>query len=130
MVEKYISRGFSKHQMEAYCTKPCKWRCYGSAINPGGHFAIKVLEEPHTCTLAVNNKQMTATWIAQKYLNVFRFRPEITIKELCVRILSIDMIVLHCLGSYTKPWINMKKESKSAYEDLLNSVRPSLTLML
>lgn len=73
--------------MQARCTEPCKWKCYGSLETSTGHFKIKTLNLPHTCSLAVRNKQLTSTWIARQYLNVFRYRPEITFKELAADIM-------------------------------------------
>lgn len=77
----------SKVHMQARCTEPCKWKCYGSLETITGHFKIKILNLPHTCSLAVRNKQVTSTWIARQYLNVFRYRPEITVKELAAYIM-------------------------------------------
>lgn len=75
-------RRVSKEQLEAYCNPPCKWRCYGSIDKPTGHFLIKVLKQPHTCTTDMRNHQVNSPWIAKKYLNVFRYRPDLTVKEL------------------------------------------------
>lgn len=71
-------RRVSRQQMEAY------WRVYGSIVRETGQFIIKTLNGPHTCTTAMRNHQATSSWLAEKYLNVFRYRPAITVKELGV----------------------------------------------
>lgn len=74
-------RRVTRTQMEAYCNHPCKWRVYGSLDKPTGQFLIKRLTQPHTCITAMTNKQVTSSWIANEYLEVFRFKLDITVRE-------------------------------------------------
>ncbi|XP_057809117.1 uncharacterized protein LOC131023590 [Salvia miltiorrhiza] len=71
--------------MEAKCSAPCQWRCYGSTTKGTGVFKIKTVRgtETHkTCPRYMNNKLVTAPWIAKQYLNVFRARPGMTVLDL------------------------------------------------
>lgn len=51
------------------------------------HFILKTLDEPHTCTTAIRNMQVSVSWVAKEYLNIFRYRPAITVRELSQDIL-------------------------------------------
>lgn len=77
-------RMVSKTQLEAYCTAPCPWRCYGSIIRKEQNFGIKVINEPHDCKFDIHNKQADYKWIGRQYVNVFRVRPSMTVRELDV----------------------------------------------
>lgn len=107
-------RRVSTHQMEAYCNPPCKWRCYGSKTSSSQYFSIKVINAPHTCSAATKNNQVTSTWIANKYLNVFRYRPELTVKELKQDIVRRYNVSLLCWKLY--------KAKEKAIEMLRGSV--------
>ena len=72
----------SQTQVEAKCKKPCKWRCYGSFNTTVGAFLLSRVEYEHTCSRNMRNKIVSANWIAKKYLNVFRLKPDTTVKEL------------------------------------------------
>ncbi|XP_057793597.1 uncharacterized protein LOC131010184 [Salvia miltiorrhiza] len=104
----------TKNQMEAYCTSPCKWRCYGSLVTLDDSFIIKIVEGVHTCPRAMRNKQVSSSWIAKKYLNVFRVRPEITVKEL-------GKDILERYACHTTIWKLYKAKDK-AIEQLRGSV--------
>ncbi|XP_057780950.1 uncharacterized protein LOC130999441 isoform X2 [Salvia miltiorrhiza] len=77
-----------KEMMEANCTPPCKWRCYGSVVEANGAFLIKTMGEQHSCSRVMRNTQVTYDWIAKTYLNIFRVRPELKVKELKADLLS------------------------------------------
>lgn len=72
----------SKEQMDSRCKKGCAWRIYGSEVGKKGVFALKIVKDEHTCPRVIRNKIVTSTWIAKRYLEVFRLRPEMTVKEL------------------------------------------------
>ncbi|XP_057809035.1 uncharacterized protein LOC131023510 [Salvia miltiorrhiza] len=72
----------SADQCEANCKSPCKWRVYGSIIGATKTFKIKTLGKNHTCSRDMNNKLVGSKWIATKYLNIFRLRPNISVEEL------------------------------------------------
>ena len=71
-----------KNQVEASCKKPCKWKCYGSYNNTTGAFMLRRVEFEHTCPRNMRSKIVSANWIAKRYLNVFRLKPDTTVKEL------------------------------------------------
>ena len=43
---------------------------------------IKNLIDVHTCPKAMGNKIVTSSWIARKYLHVFRLNPSMSCKDL------------------------------------------------
>lgn len=55
----------SRYQLEATCTPPCPWRCYGSMRSGESTFRIKVLTGEHSCTFAISNKLANYEWIAK-----------------------------------------------------------------
>ncbi|KAH6761555.1 hypothetical protein C2S52_018988 [Perilla frutescens var. hirtella] len=79
---------FNKTQCEAKCIPQCGWRCYGSLVKKDGTFVIKSLSGDHKCPREMNNKQATSEWIAREYLNKFRMRPNMSVKELELDIMS------------------------------------------
>lgn len=72
----------SKKHVQAGCREPCKWRCYGSRVNKSGDFIMRNVKGVHTCPRAMRNKIVTSNWIARKYMETFRVRPQLTCKEL------------------------------------------------
>lgn len=72
----------NKKQIEADCQKPCVWFSSGSLSTKNQAVVIKRLEGDHTCPRAMRNKIVTSTWIARKYLQVFRLNPALTCKNL------------------------------------------------
>ena len=72
----------SKKHVEAGCKEPCKWKCYGSVVNKSGDFIMRNVKGVHTCLRAMRNKIVTSNWIARKYMEIFRVRPQLTCKEL------------------------------------------------
>ncbi|KAH6770200.1 hypothetical protein C2S52_015003 [Perilla frutescens var. hirtella] len=72
----------NKHQCEASCIPKCGWGCYGSFVKRDRVFILKRVSLKHTCPREIHNKQATAEWIANEYLETFRERPHTTIKEL------------------------------------------------
>ncbi|XP_047978418.1 uncharacterized protein LOC125220303 [Salvia hispanica] len=72
----------NKKQFEAACHDPCAWFCSGSLVSKNGVVVIKKSDDVHTCPRAVRNKLVTSTWIASKYLHVFRLHPSMSCKDL------------------------------------------------
>ncbi|KAH6783410.1 hypothetical protein C2S52_008369 [Perilla frutescens var. hirtella] len=75
-------RRCNKEQCEAYCSLECGWRLYASVVRIDGTFSIKSLSGDHKCPRAMNNKQVSSSWIANEYLNKFRVNPNWSVKEL------------------------------------------------
>ncbi|XP_057811903.1 uncharacterized protein LOC131026151 [Salvia miltiorrhiza] len=75
-------RRVSKRQCEARCIPPCEWKVYASVVKEDQSFCIKRYRGYHSCPRAMSNKLLTSKWVAMKYLNVFRVRPELSIAEL------------------------------------------------
>ncbi|KAH6824223.1 hypothetical protein C2S53_001250, partial [Perilla frutescens var. hirtella] len=51
-------------------------------------FFIKKLSDHHTCPRDMHNKQATPEWIAKEYLETFRARPDLKMKELQTEIMN------------------------------------------
>ena len=49
---------------------------------------IKGYDGEHDCHRDMNNKLISSKWIAKKYLNVFRLRPNFSVKDLAMDILQ------------------------------------------
>ncbi|XP_057803509.1 uncharacterized protein LOC131018820 [Salvia miltiorrhiza] len=75
-------RNVSKKCCLAKCTLPCPWRVLGSLQRKEGIFKIKQYAGDHTCIRQTRNKMVSSTWIAARYLNVFRVKYDMSIKEL------------------------------------------------
>ncbi|XP_057784942.1 uncharacterized protein LOC131002463 [Salvia miltiorrhiza] len=75
-------RRVSKDQCEAICKPPCAWRVYASIVSKDKAFLIKSFKGEHSCKRATKNKLLSSKWIANKYLPVFRVKPNWDISEL------------------------------------------------
>ncbi|XP_057803580.1 uncharacterized protein LOC131018908 [Salvia miltiorrhiza] len=75
-------RRVSKDQCEAICKPPCLWRVYAFVVSKDKAFMIKSLKGEHTCKRATKNKLLSSKWIANKYLPVFRVKPNWDVSEL------------------------------------------------
>ncbi|XP_057787606.1 uncharacterized protein LOC131004872 [Salvia miltiorrhiza] len=72
----------SAKMCEAYCKPPCNWRVYGSVVSRDNQFYIKTLLGRHSCTKHMENPLLSSKWIAERYINVFRIRPDLKIEDL------------------------------------------------
>lgn len=73
----------NKKQVEAKCIPECGWRIYASLVRIDSTFVGMVVSEEHkNCPTQIHNKQATAAWISNEYIERFRTRPKLDIKEL------------------------------------------------
>lgn len=99
----------NKKQCEARCTSQCKWRVYGNVVKKTGVFLIKVLSHRHTCPRDMYNKNATAKWIAREFLDTFRIRPDIKVKELQAEIMMRYACHVSKWRLYRAKWMALKK---------------------
>ncbi|CAN0846708.1 hypothetical protein LINGRAHAP2_LOCUS4575 [Linum grandiflorum] len=71
---------------EAICRSKCGWRVYGSWYGRNRCFVLKTEGKPHSCARSLRIRQLSAKWIAKKYLNKFRRNKEVDTVELAAEI--------------------------------------------
>ncbi|XP_057792920.1 uncharacterized protein LOC131009535 [Salvia miltiorrhiza] len=81
-------KGVSKKKLLAECTLPCPWKLYASSVQSNGTFMIRSCGGDHTCAKAMSNKLLSSQWIATRYLNVYRVRYNLSVKDLSADILE------------------------------------------
>ncbi|XP_057796034.1 uncharacterized protein LOC131012138 [Salvia miltiorrhiza] len=81
-------RAVSKKKLLAKCTPPCPWKVFASALHGNGNFFIKSYAGDHNCTKAMSNKLLSSQWVAKRYLNVYRVRYNLGVKDLGADILE------------------------------------------
>ncbi|XP_057791287.1 uncharacterized protein LOC131008423 [Salvia miltiorrhiza] len=81
-------RAVSKKKILAKCTSPCPWKVWASIVPSNGTFMIKSYVGDHNCPKAMSNKLLSSQRIAHRYLNVYRVRYNLCVKELGADILE------------------------------------------
>ncbi|XP_057775377.1 uncharacterized protein LOC130994346 [Salvia miltiorrhiza] len=81
-------KAVSKKKLVAKCTLPCPWKLYASYVQANGTFMIRSCSGEHSCPKAMSNKLLTSQWIAGRYLNVYRVRYNMKVKDLHADILE------------------------------------------
>ncbi|CAN1228679.1 hypothetical protein LINGRAPRIM_LOCUS1312 [Linum grandiflorum] len=75
----------SQRKKEAVCRANCGWRVYASWYARNRAFVVKSVGVDHSCTRDLEVKQLTAKWIAKKYIDRFR-RPTVDLEALAAEI--------------------------------------------
>ena len=57
------------------CMKGCDWKCYARKQQRSSAFQIKSIYTQHTCNPVWEQKQLTASWIAEQYEEQIRMNP-------------------------------------------------------
>ncbi|XP_057780140.1 uncharacterized protein LOC130998748 [Salvia miltiorrhiza] len=81
-------RAVSKKKLLAKCTPLCPWKVFASALQGNGNFFIKSYAGDHNCAKAMSNKLLSSQWVAKRYLNVYRVRYNLGVKDLGADILE------------------------------------------
>lgn len=69
--------------MEVKCTTGCPFRLFASWDSRRACFVVKSVDDEHSCTRNMEgNRQMTSTWLAKQFLEIFKARPHWPAKEL------------------------------------------------
>ncbi|CAN0892981.1 hypothetical protein LINGRAHAP2_LOCUS17893 [Linum grandiflorum] len=75
----------SKKNKEVVCAfQGFPWRVYASRFGDKEAFIIKSVVEAHACPRTTYIRSATAKWIASRFLNKFRFNPNLDDVDICV----------------------------------------------
>ncbi|KAI5342953.1 hypothetical protein L3X38_010829 [Prunus dulcis] len=66
-----------KFRLSAKCKEGCKWRLYASLMQGENTYQIKSYTPKHSCSKGFHNKNITSTFLSQRYMSKIKDDPKI-----------------------------------------------------
>lgn len=62
-------------KVQFICKDPCRWKIYANKCQKTDSYQIRTYQGKHTCQLTWEQKQLSADWIATRYMDEIRINP-------------------------------------------------------
>ncbi|KAI5314220.1 hypothetical protein L3X38_043396 [Prunus dulcis] len=66
-----------KFRLSVKCKEDCKWRLYASLMQGENTYQIKSYTPKHSCSKGFHNKNITSTFLSQRYMSRIKDDPKI-----------------------------------------------------
>ena len=63
------------YKVQYKCTPPCTWKIYANKCQRSDTYQIRTYHGKHTCQSTFQQKQISANWIAKRYIDEIRMNP-------------------------------------------------------
>ncbi|XP_020417204.1 uncharacterized protein LOC18781319 [Prunus persica] len=110
-----------KFRLSAKCKEGCKWRLYASLMQGENTYQIKSYTPKHSCSKGFHNKNITSTFLSQRYMSRIKDDPKIkktTLQSEVHRELGYEVSTDQCYKAKRKAQTLIEGTYAQQYEKL------------